>query len=91
MYHCIEQIINVMNYTDKIIDIYKRQDGVINRTITSKYRTLIQEVRDYMVMGWTKDEAVNFVVNHEFAYLIESEEDKNRLLGWFNGSFKNAA
>lgn len=70
-----------------IIDINNRQTDVINRTITSKYRLLIQEVRDCMTSGWDLKEAVNFVVNEEFAFMIESEEDKQILLAWFSGSF----
>lgn len=69
------------------MDINNRQTDVINRTITSKYRLLIQEVRDCMTSGWDLKEAVNFVVNEEFAFMIESEEDKQILLAWFSGSF----
>ena len=74
-------------HSEKIINIHTRQSSVINRSITSKYRLLIQEVRDCMSSGWELQEAVDFVINEEFAFMIESDQDKEVLLAWFNGSF----
>jgi len=70
----------------RIIDIHDNQSDVINRTITSKYKIIIQEVRDCMQLGYSKDEAVSFSLK-EFAFLIESDEDKEILLSWFNNSY----
>jgi len=71
---------------NSILNTYAKQTGVINRTITEKYKDIIEEARWYMSTGSDKTEAVEMAIK-EFSWKFESEEDKALLLSWFNGSF----
>lgn len=62
----------------------------INQTITSKYKEVVQAVRDYMKLGADKAAAVEAAINDHW-HKFQSLEDMDLLRSWFNGAFKNAA
>ena len=52
-----------MTASNNILKSYAKQNGVIMRTITSKYSNLIEEVKYYIYNGWVKKEATNLLTD----------------------------
>jgi len=58
---------------------------IINIPITSKYKEVIEGVREYVREGMSHEEAVS-VAFREFKYKFESDEEEAILLSWLDGS-----
>ena len=69
-----------MTTSNNILKSYAKQNGVIMRTITSKYSNLIEEVKYYISNGWVKKEAIDFVLFNEFDFMFNGCENDRQLL-----------
>lgn len=65
-------------------------EAVINQTITSKYKEVVEAVRNSMKFGADLEKAVETAIGENW-YLFDSNDDMDILRGWFYGTFSKVA